>query len=241
MKPRRIDEEHVLIFFAYTHILVIFLLPHVWDIDINTWTQLLAYVGGFLLGVQFLGDARIGSADKSLSENVVQLKRTLNRFICYYYLIKEEEEGDRKEVGLWYLWGVIDAALILFFLLYAAPNWIGITGKQILDEHKWILYLLAFSPVLHIPIRLLAYRALQGNTRMIVLKTSLYLWFVPCALLLGWITLPWLLVVGLSWLLLMGFLIVVQLKKSLRMGNVFYVLGTMFLGLSFILFLVENI
>ncbi len=239
----KFSEETLLLVFSWTHIALMFLLPQIWQVNINLWTQLLAYAGGFLLGIQVLGDKRIRKADRTLAANARHISRMLNRFLLFYYLVNEEEKGDRREIAAWYLFGLLDLLLWIAFLKLIVPVWLGITAKEFFQRYMsfWKLYLLIVLPTTITLLTVLLRRVIRKLPALgKILHFLFYATWIPGALLFGWITIPWLLIVGLSWVVLQSLVAFVYFRNKWNLGNIFYVIGFASLMLSFVLFIIEK-
>ena len=245
-KPIR--EEILLWIFAWSVIVVILVVPRVFSLSVNTSCQYLAYLAGFFLAVDFLGKERVDKADAILTTNAAYISRKFTDFLLYYYLIKVDDPKDKREVGTWYVFCVLDTTLILVLSVYTLPRF-GINVGQWLAAnltHRriWLgSLLLVCLPMIAVFLSRFVDSVLARLFRRKV-KTGFVLVkiiSIPGFLVGGLITLPWLVFVGITWLVLQVLLLAVRLKARFRLGNVFIVLGFLFLFSSFLLFVLDQI
>lgn len=245
---KQISEEILLWVFAWSVLSVMLVLPKIFSLSVNTWCQYLAYLAGFFLAVDFLGKERVSVADASLTTNAAYISRKFTDFLLYYYLIKVEDKKDRREVGTWYVFCVLDTILVIVLSVYTLPHFginVGHWLKANLTHGRiWLgSVLLVFLPMIVFFLSRYADSLIERLFRRKV-RTGLVLFeivFVPGLLVGGLITLPWLVFVGITWLVLQVLLLAVRLKARLRLGNVFIVLGFIFLLGSFLLFVLDQI
>jgi len=241
-KPK---SEYLLLIFAWTVValqyMAIFLLPRLMSLAVSSWTQYLAYASGFLFALGFIGEERIARVDRVLSQNAKSISRAFNDFLLYYLLIGEQEKGERRENAMWYLFAVLDLIMWVVLLTVTLP-WLGVdlrSSLAFLKGLKWTRLLIASFVICSIPMAFLPLSKLVDRfiTRLVRRKVGsfrflLNLWFIPVAFLFGWITVPWLFFVLVTWFFLQGFMFIVHCKNRLRLGNVLYVFGLSLIHIS---------
>ncbi|KKM70820.1 hypothetical protein LCGC14_1436940, partial [marine sediment metagenome] len=191
------------------------------------------------------GDQRIARADTFLSNNVGRIGNEFTHAFLCFFLIKEDKQGDRREIGSWYLFCAADLALWAVVLFVFLP-WLQVEPRPIIEQLRryiWPISLCLFLPPIFI---IPASRFIDWLLRRFTVRdirsfhVLLSAWFLPVAFMCGWITIPWLFFVFLAWAVLHSLLSIVRFKVKLALGNVFYVAGALCLLASFVLFMVHN-
>jgi hypothetical protein len=223
------------------------ILPRIASLNISSWIQYLAYFGGFLLGIEFLGKQRVDAADSILSTNADYIDRRFTAFFLYYFLIKVDDTKDRREIGAWYIFCVLDTLLLILLFSYTLPllgvNAISWLKTYMTSGRLWALIIaIMILPFLSLFIS----RKVDSITKRITgneIRSGIVILNVvsiPLFIIGGPITLPWLLFVALTWAIFKVLLFIVQMKARMKLGNVFLVFGIILLASSFVLFLIEQ-
>ncbi len=248
-----INEQILLVIFAVSILAVMHIGLRVTDLSVNKWSQYLAYLAGFLLAVDFLGKERVTAADAVVSSNADYMSSKFTDFLLFYFLIKVDDPKERREIGAWYLFCILDTVLLFILYTHTLPSldinvhtWLKANNIRPMEISMWIMASMCLFAVISSLLMVLAFFLKPWCRRVIATAVkggfilSVIAW-MPICFIMAPITFPWLVAVGATWLVLQALLLVVRLKARLRLGNLFVVFGVLLLFASFLLFILEQL
>ena len=213
-------------------------------LDFERGSQMIGFIGALLLAIEAIGDERKKKLDEFLTQNTENIDKHLSALVSSFLLIRHRSQeidpdyygGDRREMFLVYMAAIIDLVLVLGFLKWGAPLWFQMSGKELLAVIGWKIHLIYLIPIVS------SYFLIIAPPR--VRKALWYPWTVLWAfsfLCFGWIILPWLAFVVLTYIVFKILVLILRVKRRVALGNLFVILGFLMVVYSFGVFVSINV
>jgi hypothetical protein len=212
-------------------------------VPINSWVAYLGFSGGLFMAVDAIGAERAARLDTILTGSERRFRWVCNHIVRRLSVIATPKDS-RRQLGLFYIFFVLDAILIAVLHRYTLPaiglsDWIPRTRHYLAPYANQVAMSVVAVPLL--PGLLAPIYLLLGRAGRRLLRLHLQATWAPLLLLGGWAAILWLGLTLVAWLLLQLLGAVIRVKVALQLGNILFVFGTILFLASFILFLAQQI